>query len=634
MTKTPISTYILIAINLIVFGWLAFQQQSLMMDSNFDVLAILDAGANLNPFTLGGQPWRIITSMFLHFGIIHVLVNMYALYSLGATLEPALGTLRYLLVYFFCGIAAGIASLIFNIYTPSAGASGALFGLFGYRLGAEIIGSFHDRKNLMVVFINFIVFVIINVFIAAAVNVDVAGHIGGCVAGLVLAVFHFRFRWFIQKKFLALLVVLLASTLFVLPKDQLRYYQIFQRVLKVERHTNDLYNTLKTNGALKDSLTAVLPEWDSISFSLNSINRIPFELSADTAILRDYITLRRKETLYRIKQIERESYVYYDSLEILNAKFQALPQLKYVLNYKIIETQDELLDTLASNNSRLTADQIYYDKDWKETDDILLAKFYRVGKKDSLGRWQGTVVDYYKDGEVQMKGKYKNNMKDGVFIYYSERRTYESAGRYEKEQADGKWENFHWNGALKSEVFYGGEAFTSNVFDSLGNEQVVNGNGKYKHWFANGKLSEEGEYRDGKKEGIWYGYYPDGKPYFKEQFRSNRLVHGVSMGKDGRRFVYDQLSEFPFPLDGMPAYKRYIEKNKRVPSGGRAGGKVKLVFTVGADGSTWNYVVIQEVSPACDSEAIRLVKEGPPWRAALLHGQEKIPGQGYMEIEF
>jgi membrane associated rhomboid family serine protease/antitoxin component YwqK of YwqJK toxin-antitoxin module len=634
MTKTPISTYILIGINLIAFGWLALQQQSLMMDSNFDVLAILDAGANLNPFTLGGQPWRIITSMFLHFGIIHLLVNMYGLYYLGTSLEPAVGTIRFLLVYFFCGIAAGLASLVFNIYTPSAGASGALFGLFGYRLGAEVIGSFHHRKNLMVVFVNFIVFVLINVFIAATVNVDIAGHIGGFMAGLLLATFHFRLRWFIQKKVLALLLVLLASTLFVLPKDQLRYYQIFQRVLNLERHTNDLYNTIKTNGTLKDSLAVLLPEWDSISFSLNSINRIPFQLSADTAILRDYIQLRRQETFYRIKQIERESYVYYDSLEILNAKFRALPELKYVLNYKIIETQEELLDTLASNNSMLTPVQVYYDQHWKETDDILSAKFYRVGKKDSVGRWHGTVVDYFKDGEIQMKGKYQNDMKEGIFIYYSDHRTYESAGRYEKEQAVGKWENFHWNGALKSEVFYNGESFTSNVFDSLGNAQVVNGNGKYKHWFGNGKLAEEGDYRNGKKEGLWYGYYPDGKPYFKEQFRSNRLVHGVSIGKDGRRFVYDQLSEFPFPVKGMPAYKQYIEKNKRMPFSKPAAGKVKLVFTVGIDGSTWNYVVIQSVSPACDREAIRLVREGPSWRAALLHGQEKVTGQGYIEIEF
>src|SRR5688572_22791079 len=104
MGKTAIATYVLIAINLIAYGFLAFQQQSFLMDNNVDSLAILHAGANLNPLTLGGQPWRMISSMFLHFGIIHLLVNMYALYALGTLLEPAVGTVRFLMVYFFCGI--------------------------------------------------------------------------------------------------------------------------------------------------------------------------------------------------------------------------------------------------------------------------------------------------------------------------------------------------------------------------------------------------------------------------------------------------------------------------------------------------------------------------------------------------
>ena len=632
MTKSPVSTYVLLAINVIAFGWLALQQQSLMMNSNVDMLAILHAGANLNPFTLGGQPWRMITSMFLHFGIIHLAVNMYALYALGTALEPALGTVRFLLVYFFCGIAAGLASLIFNIYTPSAGASGALFGLFGYRLGAEIIGSFHDRQKLMNVFLNFIFFVVINAFIATTVNVDMAGHVGGFMGGLLLATFHFKLRWFIPKKYLALLLLLLASTLFVLPKDQLRYYQLFQRVLKVEEHTNELYRITKTNGELKDSLVAVLPEWDSIFASLNAINKIPFQLSSDTATLRDYIQLRRKETFYRVTQLERESYVYYDSLEILNAKFQALPELKYVLNYKILETREELQDTVASNTSLLVDTKVYYDSQWKETDDITAATFYRVGQRDSLGRWQGRVHDYFKNGDIQMKGKYEKDMKNGIFIYYSDHQTYQSAGRYENEHAVGKWENFHWNGVLESEVFYGDQTFTANVFDSLGNAQVVNGDGKIKRWYASGQLLEEGEYRDGRKDGMWFGFHSDGKPYYKEQFRDNRLIHGVSQGKDGRRYVYDHLSEFPFPVAGMPALKKYIDQNKRLIKSRH--GKVKVIFTVGTDGSTWNYVVIQSVSPVADAEAIRLLKEGPAWRPALLHGQVKVPSQGYIEIEF
>lgn len=631
MTNRALSTYILIAINIMVYAWLALQQQSVMMDSNADALAILHTGANLNPLTLGGEPWRMVTSMFLHYGLIHLAVNMYALFVLGTSLEPALGTPRFLLVYFFCGIAAGIASLTFNIFIPSAGASGALFGLFGYQLGAEVIGSFHDRQKLLGIFLNFVVFVIINTAIASGVNVDVAGHIGGFLGGALLATFHFKFRWFIKKEFLALLLVMLSSTLLVLPRDQVHYYRVFKQVLDLDDHTSNLYKTSSTDGGLKDSLVATLPRWDSIASSIRNLQKIPAGVEGDTAILRDYAMLRKRGTFYRISLIERESYIYYDSIEILDAEFKSLPPLQYILNYKLSEKEPPI-DTVSDQLS-LEPAKVYYDSQWRETDDIMLAMYYRVGNKDSLGRWHGVVGDYYKNDRIQMKGEYLRDMKDGIFIYYSERNTYQSAGRYSQERSIGKWENFHWNGTLESEVYYGDETFTATVFDSLGNAQVVNGNGKSQRWYANGQLREEGEYKNGKKEGLWFGFRPDGKPYYKEEYRNNRLIHGVSQGKDGRRYVYDHLSEYPFPVDGLPAFKRYVEANKRMPESSKHG-TVKLVFSIGVDGSTWNPVIIQSVSPEHDKEAVRLLNNGPLWRTSLLHGQEKVPSQGYIEIDF
>lgn len=630
MTKSTISTYILIAINVLVYAWLALQQQSLMMDTNADALAILHTGANLNPLTLGGQPWRMLTSMFLHYGLIHLAVNMYALYVLGTSLEPGVGTARFLMIYFFCGIAAGIASLVFNIFIPSAGASGALFGLFGYQLGAEVIGNFHDRQKLLGIFLNFIVFVIINTAIASGVNVDVAGHIGGFFGGLLLATFHFKLRWFIKKEFLGLLLIMISASLFVLPRDQVRYYRIFKQVLDLDDHTSNLYKT-SVDAGLRDSLVATLPRWDSIVSSIRNLKKIPAGVENDTAILNDYATLRKRGTFYRVKLIERESYIYYDSIEILDAEFKSLPPLQYILNYKM--TEKELPLDSASDDVPLVPAKVYYDSHWRETDDILLATYYRVGNKDSLGRWHGVVGDYYKNGKIQMKGKYTRDMKDGIFIYYSDRNTYQSAGRYNQERSVGKWENFHWNGALESEVYYGNETFTATVFDSLGTPQVINGNGRAKRWYANGQLREEGEYRNGKKEGLWFGYRDDGKPYYKEEYRNDRLIHGVSQGKDGRRYVYDHLSEYPFPVDGLPAFKQYVEANKRTPEGLKQG-TVKLVFSIGVDGRTWNPVVIQSVSPEHDREAIRLLNNGPLWRTSLLHGQEKVPSQGYIEIDF
>ena len=264
-----------------------------------------------------------------------------------------MGKTRFLLLYFFCGVAAGLASLIFLVYIPSAGASGALFGLFGYQLGAEIIGNFHDRRQLINVFLNFVVFVVINGFIATKVNVDVAGHIGGFLAGLLLATFHFKFRWFIQEKFLTLLLLLLASTLLIFPKDQVRYYEIFQQVLKTDDRINSFYLGIRSDGEIRDSLVAILPIWDSISSSLNRLKRVPPELAADTAILKDYVQLRRQGTFYRIKLIERQSYIYLDSLEILDASFSSLPPLKYVLNFKAKDPQPMPADTATSKKPLL-----------------------------------------------------------------------------------------------------------------------------------------------------------------------------------------------------------------------------------------------------------------------------------------
>src|SRR6187402_929492 len=110
MIKKSIATFVLIALNVVVFAWLAWQQQSLLMDRSIDVLAIIQAGANINPLTLGGESWRMISSMFLHFGVFHLAANMFGLFSLGNSLEPRIGTLRFLLIYFICGVAASLAS--------------------------------------------------------------------------------------------------------------------------------------------------------------------------------------------------------------------------------------------------------------------------------------------------------------------------------------------------------------------------------------------------------------------------------------------------------------------------------------------------------------------------------------------
>lgn len=634
MRNNYLSTVVLIALNVIVFAWLAIQQTSVMMNSSADVLAILHAGANLNPFTLGGEPWRIITSMFLHIGIVHLLVNMFSLYFLGSILEPKLGMTRFLLLYFFCGIAAGIASLIFNLYTISAGASGALFGLYGYLLGAELIASYSDRQRLITVLINFIIFVAVSAYFTTLFAVDLAGHVGGCVAGLFLALLHYRFQWLAESKNLAAGLIVLSFLLFLLPKDQVHYYRLFQRVLQTQRQTNRIFKESNDDVQIKDSLITIVPQWDSIYRSLHRLRRVPEKITRDTATLSAFVQLLKRDAEYRIALVERESYVYMDSLEIVNSKLDSLPPFEFNLNFDLPDDLEDK-DSSQAASAALQTKRIFYDADWKETDDPSSSAYYRIGTVDSLDRWQGQVIDYYRNGDIQMKGKYLDDIKNGIFIYYTESGKYSSAGRYVKEDAVGKWENYHWNGMLHTEVYYNQGAFTRSVWDSLGRAQVINGNGRAVSWYVNGQISEEGNYENGRREGDWFGYHKDGKPYYHEFYRDNRLIRGASEDTNGKRYVYDQLSLYPFPVTGMTEYKKYLEKNMRKPdSAVYKSGIVKVIFDVGVDGSIWDFVVIESLSIEQDREAVRLIKEGPAWRPGLLHGHRKLPSQGYVEVVF
>jgi membrane associated rhomboid family serine protease/antitoxin component YwqK of YwqJK toxin-antitoxin module len=637
MMKKSISTFALIALNVLVFGWLALQQKSLMMDRNIDVLAIIRAGANLNPLTLGGESWRMISAMFLHFGVLHLAANMFGLFSLGSSLEPRIGTLRFLLIYFICGVAASLASLLFNVYVPSAGASGAIFGLFGFSLGVEIIENFRDKARLGSVAINFIIFVAINAFISSQVNVDMAGHIGGAVTGLVLALLLHAFSSLGHYSSLSIILVLLFSFVFVLPRGQVEYYKLFQRVVSTDDKTNALFKNVKEDYPLMDSLKAIiLPRWDSLSLEFKNISNVPEEVTSDTTIVGQYIKFRKAQTLYRIYLIERESYTYFDSLEIVDRQIDSLPSIKFVLNYKAPDdavVADDTTQTQPPPSSYQPA-RVFYDAHWNEIDNASLAHYYRVGSKDSLGRWQGFVRDYYISGNVQMKGKYTDDLKDGVFLYYSDRKTYESAGRYEKESNVGKWERFHWNGSLQSEVFYNNGVFVRNAWDSLGNQQVTSGEGKFVDWHANGKVREEGLIKKGKRHDFWHGYYEDGRPHYEELYQSNRLVRGVSLDEAGKRYAYDESSDFPFPNGGLRNFNEYVRKNINSQVADGKSGVVKILFYVDEQGVLSDFTVLEGLCTACNEEAIRLIKSGPKWHPALLHGHTKIKSQGYAEILF
>ena len=182
-------TTVIIVINVAVFLIL-----SLFGDTE-DAVFMLQHGAMYEPMvTQQHEFYRIFTSMFLHFGITHLLNNMVLLGALGWNLELEIGKMRFLIIYLVSGIGGNLLSLYFGIsaetYAVSAGASGAIFGLMGALLYVVIanrgrLGRLSGRGMLFMVILSLY-------FGFTSSGVDNWAHIGGLITGFVMAVILYR----------------------------------------------------------------------------------------------------------------------------------------------------------------------------------------------------------------------------------------------------------------------------------------------------------------------------------------------------------------------------------------------------------------------------------------------------------
>lgn len=175
----------LITLNLIAFLVVSFRSHSLV---DPDARTLLALGANYGPNTLGGQSWRTVSSMFLHGGLLHLVLNMWALLNLGMLAEILFGSGAFTLLYLVCGVGGAIASAWWHPGVVGVGASGAIFGIAGALLPAL---AFHKNERLRAVLrgnlSSIAFFVVYNIlFGAAAARIDNAAHLGGLGIGLVL----------------------------------------------------------------------------------------------------------------------------------------------------------------------------------------------------------------------------------------------------------------------------------------------------------------------------------------------------------------------------------------------------------------------------------------------------------------
>jgi membrane associated rhomboid family serine protease len=177
------ATRILVGINVAVFVITAVGGAGVLSGSGTS--SIYDRFALIPTRVADGQWYRLFSSMFLHYGILHIAFNMWALWVIGTPLEHLLGRLRFLTVYFLSGIGGGILSFATGpLFTAAAGASGAIFGIFG---AFYVINRRRGLETGPIVGL-----IAINLVFSFTFNgIDWRGHVGGLVVGgltaLVLA---------------------------------------------------------------------------------------------------------------------------------------------------------------------------------------------------------------------------------------------------------------------------------------------------------------------------------------------------------------------------------------------------------------------------------------------------------------
>jgi len=174
-SKSFMPTYLIIVLNVAVYAYTSALSGNFLL-TNISVLRVY---GQYNAFVLNGAYWQLFTSMFVHVSIMHILGNMFFLLIFGLRAEEIFSTQEYLLIYFLSGLAGNLLTLLFGPNMISAGASGAIFGLFGAC-------TIYFRRAIGQSIMSALIYASFLLLISTGPDVNFLAHFGGLAVGLLL----------------------------------------------------------------------------------------------------------------------------------------------------------------------------------------------------------------------------------------------------------------------------------------------------------------------------------------------------------------------------------------------------------------------------------------------------------------
>lgn len=311
------TTQLLVAANAAVFAVMSVLGVSMLGGHAEEYLRF---GANFAPLTTSGEWWRLATCLFIHAGILHLALNMWALWDSGRLVERLFGSGWFAALYLFAGVCGSCASMLWNQHVISAGASGAVFGVFGALLAYMTVerGSIPPAtlNRLRVSSSTFVVYSLFYGFLQS--GIDNAAHLGGLAGGFVMGLALARPLNEVSRHagnarravLASLLAIVALPTAALLTPDTSRVYRqaialqkevdtfsaeekrlqsAFQDIAERSRA-----HTIDAATALRELRTSLLPAWDAAVVHLASL-----ELDAKAPARTDYELLLRYAGLRR-----------------------------------------------------------------------------------------------------------------------------------------------------------------------------------------------------------------------------------------------------------------------------------------------------------------------------------------------